>query len=167
MTVEAFNELPEAEAIAALLRCNGAQRWALGMAIGRPYRDAASLLARCGALEVSLSRAEWIEAFAHHPRIGDRADLAQRFPQTAILSSQEQSGVVAAGRDVLEQLLAGNRAYELRYGHIFIVCATGKTAAEMLALLMARMNNEPDAELVVAAAEHARITMIRLEKLLA
>ena len=99
---------------------------------GRPYADGPSLLAAAERAFALLTREDWLEAFSHHPRIGDRGSLAARFPATAGWSASEQGGVRDAGEDVLDALLRGNREYEARFGHIFIVCATGKTADEML-----------------------------------
>jgi 2-oxo-4-hydroxy-4-carboxy-5-ureidoimidazoline decarboxylase len=161
-----LDALPEPEALAAFLRCCGSRRWAEAMARGRPYRDEPTLLAAAERAFAPLARADWLEAFAHHPRIGDRGALAERFPRTAGWSRSEQDGVAGAGEDVLEALVRANRDYEARFGHIFIVCATGKSAGEMLALLRERMPNEPGTELEIAAAEQRKITAIRLKKLL-
>lgn len=161
-----LDELSETEAVTAFLRCCGSRRWAEAMARGRPYRDEAALRAAAERAADGLTRADWIEAFAHHPRIGDRASLAARFPTTAAWSSGEQAGMAEAGVDVLTALLDGNRAYESRFGHIFIVCATGRSASEMLASLRERLPNDPDRELAVAAAEQRKITALRLKKLL-
>ena len=103
-----------------------------------------------------------IEAFDHHPRIGDRDSLRRKFAATRALSEREQSGVGGASEDVLAALLDGNRAYEARFGYIFIVCATGKSAEEMLALLEARLQNDPAIEIRIAAEEHAKICDLRL-----
>lgn len=161
-----LDALTETEALAALLRCCGSRRWAEAMARGRPYRDEPGLLAAAERAADGLTRADWLEAFSHHPRIGDRESLGARFPTTAAWSSGEQAGMAEAGVDLLDALLEGNRAYEARFGHIFIVCATGKSAAEMLALLRERLPNEPDHELGVAAVEQRKITALRLKKLL-
>lgn len=161
-----LDALPETQAVAAFLRCCGSRRWAEAMARGRPYRDAPALLAAAECAADGLARADWLEAFSQHPRIGDRASLGARFPTTSAWSSGEQAGVAAAGVDVLDALVEGNRAYEGRFGHIFIVCATGKSAAEMLALLRERLPNDPEHELGIAAAEQRKITALRLEKLL-
>ena len=134
---------------------------------GRPYGDERVLVEAAERAFATLAREDWLEAFSHHPRIGDRGALAARFPATAGWSAAEQVGVAEAGEDVLDALLDGNREYEARFGHIFIVCATGKTAPEMLALLRERLPHEPAAELEIAAAEQRKITAIRLEKLLA
>jgi len=162
-----LDALPPEQAAAAFLRCCGSRRWAQAMERGRPYADAPSLLAAADRELASLGREDWLEAFSHHPRIGDRASLAARFPATAGWSAAEQGGVAGAGDDVLDALLRGNREYEARFGHIFIVCATGKTAAEMLELLRERLPNAPGDELEIAAAEQRKITAIRLAKLLA
>jgi 2-oxo-4-hydroxy-4-carboxy-5-ureidoimidazoline decarboxylase len=162
-----LNGLPEREAQSAFVRCCGAARWAKAMSAGRPYADAAALHAAAERELAALGRADWLEAFSHHPRIGDRASLAARFPTTAGWSQAEQGGVGAAAEDVLDGLLRGNREYEARFGHIFIVCATGRSAAEMLALLRERLPNDAERELEIAAAEQRKITAIRLKKLLA
>jgi 2-oxo-4-hydroxy-4-carboxy-5-ureidoimidazoline decarboxylase len=161
-----LDALPEPEALAAFLRCCGSRRWAESMASGRPYRDEPALLAAAERAFAPLQRADWLEAFSHHPRIGEREGLAERFPATAGWSASEQDAVAGAGEDVLDALLQANRDYQARFGHIFIVCATGKSAPEMLALLRERLPNQPDAELEIAAAEQRKITAIRLNKLL-
>jgi 2-oxo-4-hydroxy-4-carboxy-5-ureidoimidazoline decarboxylase len=104
----------------------------------------------------ALDTADWREAFDHHPRIGDLPDSA--------ISAREQSGVASAPEDVKRALAEGNRAYEERFGHIYIVCATGKSAEEMLAILNARLKNDPETEIRVAAEEHARICDLRLRQ---
>jgi hydroxyisourate hydrolase len=161
-----LDALSEPEALAAFLRCCGSRRWAEAMRNGRPYRLESALLAAADSAFVRLERSDWLEAFSHHPRIGDRGSLAERFPHTAGWSRSEQGGVAGTGQDVLDALLEANREYETRFGHIFIVCATGKSAAEMLGLLRERLPNDADRELEIAAAEQRKITAIRLEKLL-
>jgi 2-oxo-4-hydroxy-4-carboxy-5-ureidoimidazoline decarboxylase len=136
------------------------------MARGRPYRDEPALLAAAERACAPLQRADWLEAFSHHPRIGERVALAERLPATASWSASEQAAAAGAGGEVLDALLRANRDYEARFGHIFIVCATGKSASEMLALLRERLANDPDHELAVAAAEQRKITALRLKKLL-
>jgi 2-oxo-4-hydroxy-4-carboxy-5-ureidoimidazoline decarboxylase len=132
----------------------------------RPYHSVAALYAAAQAVWDGLERADYLEAFSHHPQIGgDIAQLRARFAATSSWASQEQAGVASAAEGTLEALRAGNLAYAERFGHIFIVCATGKTAEEMLALLQARLGNEPDQELKIATGEQAKITRIRLEKL--
>ena len=172
--VTRLETLPHAAAVAAFLHCCGSRRWAESMAGGRPYGSEADILAAADRAFETLERADWLEAFSHHPRIGDRDALAARFApgageagRAAGWAAAEQGAVAAAGAAVLDALLAGNREYEARFGHVFIVCATGKSAPEMLALLRERLPNAADAELEIAAAEQRKITAIRLRKLLA
>jgi allantoicase len=161
-----LNAMSVDDARAALLRCCGATRWAGWMLAQRPFASTEALLKAAAGVWGEMQRSDFLEAFAHHPEIGgDVEALAARFPATASWSTSEQSGVAGAGRETLEALRDGNAEYTARFGHVFLVCATGKTAAEMLALLRARLANDPETELRVAAAEQAKITRIRLEKL--
>jgi len=161
-----IDALPQPEALAAFLRCCGSRRWAEAMVRGRPYGDEPHLLAAAGRAFAPLQRADWLEAFSHHPRIGERSVLAARFPTTADWSAAEQADVAGASEDVLDALLQANREYQARFGYIFIVCASGKSAGEMLARLRERLPNQTEAELEIAAAEQRKITAIRLKKLL-
>jgi 2-oxo-4-hydroxy-4-carboxy-5-ureidoimidazoline decarboxylase len=155
-----------ADAEAMLVRCCGSRRWVDAMLARRPFGSDDALF-RAADEAWAAARAEDIrEALAHHPRIGEDLDvLRQRFASTARWSASEQSSVGNADEATLLALRDGNRVYEDRFGHTFVVCATGKTAAEMLDLLRARLPNDPDTELMVAAAEQAKITRIRLQKL--
>ena len=167
MTLQNIDNLDEHTALAEFTRCCGAARWAAGMAARRPFDSREELFAVADSLWPQMTPADWREAFAHHPKIGDRDSLRAKFAETRAWASGEQAGVGAASDDVLDALAAGNAAYEARFGYIFIVCATGKTADEMRALLQARLPNPPDEELAVAAEEQKKITRLRLEKLLA
>ena len=109
---------------------------------------------------------DWKEAFRHHPKIGDVGSLAKKFASTAQWASGEQSGVHAAAKETIEALAEGNRLYEEKFGYIFIVCATGKSADEMLNLLRSRLGNSPGDEIKIAADEQNKITKLRIEKLL-
>ena len=164
--VARLNALPGPEARAALLRCCGAVRGAEQMSARRPFAAAADVFAAARAVGKTLSPADWLEAFAAHPRIGDLNSLRKKFPHTAAWSTQEQSSLASAAEATLAALAAGNQTYEARFGHIFIVCATGKTPDEMLALLEQRLDNAPGEELRIAAAEQEKITLLRLQKLL-
>ena len=137
------------------------------MLAARPFASAEALHAASDRVDASLERADWLEAFTHHPKIGDISSLRAKFANTKGWASGEQSGTASASEETLVGLADGNRDYEDRYGYIFIVCATGKSADEMLGLLRARLGNDPAQELRIAAAEQAKITRIRLEKLLA
>ena len=165
MSITALNAMSPADARAALLRCCGSRRWADAMLARRPFASMADLLAAADAVWAGLDRADWLEAFAAHPRIGDLDGLRKKFAATADWSAGEQAGVAGAGEEVLRALAEGNRRYEERFGHIFIVCASGKTAGELLEQLEARLSHEPDRELAIAAAEQAKITRLRLERI--
>lgn len=128
----------------------------------RPFGNERRLLFAARNEWFGLTEADWLEAFAHHPRIGDRPSLAERFPATHDLSSQEQVAVGAAHADVLTELAESNQKYFDRFGFIFIVCATGKTAPEMLQLLRDRLAHDRATELRIAADEQAKITAQRL-----
>lgn len=161
-----FNDLPNEEAVAILKRCCGASRWASALALARPFSAMNELFSTAEALWGEMERDDYLEAFSHHPKIGANVDsLREKFASTSAWASKEQAGVTEASEEVLEALRDGNVEYERTYGYIFIVCATGKSAPEMLALLEARLGNPPEVELQLAAAEQARITRIRLEKL--
>jgi 2-oxo-4-hydroxy-4-carboxy-5-ureidoimidazoline decarboxylase len=165
MNVASLNAMPSEDARAALLRCCGSRRWVEGIVARRPFASAAELFAAADEAWAGLGRDDWLEAFAAHPRIGDLDSLRKKFAMTADWAAHEQSGVAGAGDDILRRLADGNRRYEERFGYIFIVCATGKSAAEMLDILLRRMKNAPAEELAIAAAEQAKITRLRLEKL--
>ena len=166
MTLEQFNALPPEKAAEELARCCGASRWVEIMVSCRPFKDKATLLKDAEATWSVMAARDWMEAFEHHPRIGDKDALREKFAKTADWAKGEQAGAAAADDATLEALAAGNAEYEEKFGFIFIVCATGKSAKEMLALLQARLPNIQAAEMKTAAAEQAKITKLRLEKLL-
>jgi 2-oxo-4-hydroxy-4-carboxy-5-ureidoimidazoline decarboxylase len=153
------------EAAGMLAACCGATRWVERMVGRRPFGSAERLRDVAREEWFALGEEDWREGFSHHPRIGDRESLRRRFPATAHLSEREQAGVSGAGDDVLDALAEGNAAYEHRFGYIFIVCATGKSAGEMLELLRARLPNDPATEIRIAAEEQAKITALRLKRL--
>jgi 2-oxo-4-hydroxy-4-carboxy-5-ureidoimidazoline decarboxylase len=153
----------------SLHRCCGSRRWVELVAAGAPFPDAAALQAAAEAAFDRLGRQDWLEAFAHHPRIGDLDALRAKFSPhaaTADLSAREQSAAAGAGDAVLRALATGNARYEDRFGHVFLICATGRTAEEMLDALARRLANAPDQELAIAAAEQRKITRLRIEGLL-
>jgi OHCU decarboxylase len=161
-----LNSLSPAEARAELSKCCGSRRWAERVAAGRPYASAGELEEAADRVWWELSADDWLEAFRAHPKIGERKADAGVSEQARAWSEREQAGAAGAPAATLDALAAANRAYEERFGFIFIVCATGKTASEMLALLGARMGNDAAAELRVAAGEQGKITRLRLRKLL-
>lgn len=166
MDLAAFNALSVAGADGVLEHCCVAKRWIAGVRDGRPYRDEQALRDAATRVWRSLAEADWLEAFEGHPKIGDVKSLKAKYASTGDLAAAEQSGVASADDDVIARLADGNNAYEERFGFIFIVCATGKSAAEMLSLLESRLSNDRARELGIAAEEQWKILMIRLEKLL-
>jgi len=132
-----------------------------------PFLSYAHLSGLAEANWWSLDESDWLEAFTHHPKIGeDKAVLKEKFSSTASLSASEQSGINHASEAILDALVEQNANYHTRYGFIFIVCAQGKSAEEMLALLESRIHNPPEEELRIAAGEQAKITGLRLRKAL-
>ena len=161
----ALNRLPAERQAELLERCCGSGRWVQSMMHRMPFADWQALRTAADEIWLGLERKDWLEAFAHHPRIGDIDSLRARFAATRNWSEGEQSGVEGAGEEVLVGLAAGNRRYEQRFGYIFIVCATGKSAAEMLELLQERLDNAPADELSIAAEQQRQIMQLRLDKL--
>lgn len=147
---------------AILSRACGSTRWVDRMMARRPFGGDAKLLSVARVEWFGLTEADWLEAFSNHPRIGDRASLEARFPATHDLSSNEQASLGGANADVIAALAEANERYVERFGFMFIVCATGKAAGEMLALLRDRLNNARASELRIAAEEQSRITALRL-----
>lgn len=161
-----LNELEAEEARKELLKCCGATHWAEAVEQKRPYRNLEELLARANEIWWSLTASDWLEAFRSHPKIGEKKAAQNVAAQSQQWSAQEQRGVHDATTDAINKLARLNRDYEEKFGFIFIVCATGKSSDEILALLERRLQNEPAAELPIAAAEQAKITELRLRKLL-
>jgi 2-oxo-4-hydroxy-4-carboxy-5-ureidoimidazoline decarboxylase len=167
MTLDQLNRLSEADATAAFTQCCTSSRWVERMVIDRPFESLAEMLEISDRIWEECDVDDYLEAFQGHPRIGDVESLAKKYANTKTWAGGEQKGVEVADRALLERLAQGNADYEEKFGHIFIVCATGKSAAEMFALLEARMPNDPKTEVIVAAEEQNKITRIRLKKLLA
>jgi 2-oxo-4-hydroxy-4-carboxy-5-ureidoimidazoline decarboxylase len=158
-----LDRAPIEEARGLLTACCGSTRWVDRMLDRRPYGSRTALLTAAREEWFALTPNDWRDAFSHHPKIGGRDALRARFAATRHLSAREQSGVGGAPEDVLEALADGNREYERKFGYIFIVCASGRSADEMLALLRARLHNDTEPEILIAAREQARITELRLE----
>jgi OHCU decarboxylase len=162
-TLTIFNSLPEPAAITQLLSICGSTRWANQLAAARPFTNIESLYTAADQIWSTMQEPDWLEAIATHPRIGDRKP-AHALAQSQKWSSQEQSQTQLAEASTLEALAEGNRTYEEKFGITYIVCATGKSAADMLAILNHRLSSTREAELRAAAAEQQKITRIRLEK---
>ena len=192
--LDRLNALPREEAEARLLACCGSRQWARRLASERPFRSASDLADAADRIWRSLLADDWLEAFAAHPRIGNAAgtgpadlhpppnfpgpkkgtDSFNEFCEIPKINlspfsrwaRQEQAGTKSASPETLANLADVNHEYEERFGHIFIVCATGKSAAEMLALAESRLHNDPRTELAIAAEEQRKIMRLRLAKLL-
>ena len=166
MTISDLNRLPPAARAEALHTCCGAAVWVAALNQQFPFATAEALYSEADRIWHSLPETDWREAFTHHPKIGDVHALREKFASTATWAAGEQGAVQQATADTLAALAAGNAAYEQQFGYIFIVCATGKSAKQMLALLQARLPNAPEAEISIAMGEQAKITRLRLAKLL-
>src|SRR5215813_5892720 len=158
-TLDSFNAAPAHDAERTALACCASRTFAKAISAGRPYPDAAALLTAVDAIFKALSWDDIVEAMNEHPRIGDRAVRGG-------MSAAEQSGAAAATDEVKQGLADGNVAYEQRFGHIFLICASGLSGQEMLARLRSRLENNQDAERGVVRAELLKITRLRMTKLL-
>ena len=158
MTLGELNDLRPADAQQLLSQCCGSRRWVKLMTARRPFATIEDLLQAADETAHELTEADWLEAFAAHPRIGERS--------ASPWSQQEQAAALDAAQSVQEQLARGNRAYEEKYGFIFIVFASGKTPGEILSILEQRMKNDRTVEIMIAAGEQRQITRNRLQKLL-
>ena len=158
--LDRFNRLSDEEAAGELLAVCHSRRWAKQVAAGRPYADLGALQRAADEVWLGLGPEDWLEAFAAHPRIGEGGGAA------ADWSRQEQAGV-GHDDDVRQRLARGNADYEARFGYVFLISAAGRSADEILAALEQRLGNDPGTELKTAAAEHRRITRLRLERLMA
>jgi len=165
VTLVEFNVLSSAQAETLLMDCCGAARWAASVASRRPYATVEALHKTADSIWWNLERADWLEAFSHHPQIGDQPAIGSASARQ--WAEGEQIGARAATEDVKARLARANRAYFEKFGYIYIVCATGKSAEGMLAILNQRLQNDLASELSIAAEQQRLILRIRLEKLLA
>lgn len=161
-----FNSITHDDAVRQLMKCCGSSKWAEGVASHRPFDSIEDLINYSAASWRKLSPPDWLEAFSHHPKIGERAAARTQTDQEKVWSQQEQSSAASAPEALLSRLAELNQAYEERFGYIFIVCASGKSTEEMLELITARIQNDEASELLNAAEEQRRITELRLRKLL-
>ena len=163
--VQVLDAMPAGRAAALLAECCGSSRWVTAMLSRRPFVSAERLLTASTEVWHSLDSDDWLESFAHHPRIGQRASDRPQGEQGARWSEAEQQGVNGASDVTRTALANANRAYEQRFGFIYIVCAAGKSADEMLVIANGRMQHDLAQEITVAAAEQHAITQLRLERL--
>lgn len=166
MSIENINSVSEEDASHSFRQCCTSERWITRMVTARPYQNLAGLLLSADTNWHDLTEEDYLQAFDGHPKIGDVGSLKAKYANTKALAAGEQSSVEGAGETTIQALAQGNSDYEDKFGFIFIVCATGKSASEMLELLLARLPNDRDTELRNAAEEQRKIFHIRLEKLL-
>ncbi|MBK24891.1 MAG: OHCU decarboxylase [Halobacteriovorax sp.] len=166
MNLNEFNSIPESELLEVLNTCCTSGAWQKKVVAARPYPSIDELYSRQEEIWKGLSKEDYLEAFDGHPKIGDVSSLKKKYAHTKALASGEQSGVDSASDKTIQELAELNTIYENRFGYIFIVCATGKSALEMLEILKSRIDNDPEEELKISAGEQAKITKIRMEKLL-
>ncbi|MEO6732204.1 MAG: 2-oxo-4-hydroxy-4-carboxy-5-ureidoimidazoline decarboxylase [Ferruginibacter sp.] len=166
MTFHDLNLLPKDELKKELYKCCGSANWVSKMLPFFPMDDLVELLEDAEEQWFACTENDWKEAFGHHPKIGDTNSLKTKFAETAEWASDEQSAVNAASEQVIADLAKANADYEKKFGYIFIVCASGKTAVEMLNMLLQRLSNTPEEEIDIAADEQNKITLLRLQKLI-
>ena len=166
MTLAELNVLPRYRAEEEMLKCCGSPAWARAMARRRPFASFDRFFKAASEIWWQLDAADWMEAFRAHPQIGQRQPVAHASAQAQAWSAFEQSAINRAGVGVTMELEEANQKYLATFGYIFIVCASGKSAEEMLAILRARLPNPPEQEIRVAAEEQNKITRLRLERLL-
>jgi OHCU decarboxylase len=159
-TLASFNRLSRGEAERHLLGCCGSRAWASAVAAGRPYPSVQAVMRAADTIWTQLAPSDWLEAFAAHPRIGERGG---RSPAS---SNREQKGVMTAREETLALLAEGNRLYEERFGHVFLISAAGRSADDVVAALRERIDSDPATELNVAADEQRKITQLRLKSML-
>ncbi len=164
--LDQLNLLSAEQARAELLKCCGSRNWARALAAARPFANAKDVFGKADRVWWSLDATDWLEAFRAHPKIGEKKAATAQSSEARRWSAEEQSGTSSASAETVATLAEANRAYEKRFGHIFIVCAKGKSAEEMLGILKQRLQNDPETELRIAAEEQSKITRLRLERLL-
>jgi len=165
MTIAEFDHLPVEKRRELLFQCCGSHKWVDKMLSVFPVEDLVDLEECADEKWYECTEDDWKEAFEQHPQIGDIDLLKEKFSPTADWAATEQSGVNESSEEILKNLAEGNKLYKDRFGYIFIVCATGKSAEEMLSMLEERLPNSPEEEIKIAAEEQNKITKIRLEKL--
>lgn len=166
LTLAGLNALPRTEAAERFRSCCGSSRWVDAMLSGRPFSSLEALLETADGAWRAAAPADWDEAFAHHPRIGERHASAKVSATARAWSASEQGAASRADAGTQASLAEANRAYERRFGRIYLVCAAGRSAEDLLMDLETRMKNDPERELAVAAAEQEKITRLRLRALI-
>ena len=166
MDIQELNCLPIDKANHLFMQCCTSEKWVEKMVVSRPFTDTGGLRETADHIWNELNESDYLQAFEGHPKIGDVNSLKAKYANTKELASGEQSGANQAAEELITELAHSNREYEKKFGFIFIVCATGKSAQQMLELLHHRLNNDRHQELRIAAEEQRKIFHLRLEKLL-
>jgi 2-oxo-4-hydroxy-4-carboxy-5-ureidoimidazoline decarboxylase len=166
VSVQSINEANVEQAKHLFLQCCTSERWINSMVSARPYASSRDVRSQADDHWRNLREEDYLQAFEGHPKIGDVGSLKAKYANTKELAAGEQSGMTVAADDVINTLAKGNFNYEEKFGFIFIVCATGKSAQEMSDLLQVRLPNERATELGNAAEEQRKIFQIRLNQLL-
>lgn len=166
MSVATVNSMDVSTASHSFRQCCTSEAWITRMVASRPYPSAQAIIEAADEKWRGLEKSDYLEAFDGHPKIGDMGSLKAKYANTKELAAGEQSLVEIASEEIIQALSDGNSSYQEKFGFIFIVCATGKSAAQMLSLLEARLPNTREDELINAAEEQRKIFQIRLEKLL-
>ncbi|MFT6287339.1 MAG: 2-oxo-4-hydroxy-4-carboxy-5-ureidoimidazoline decarboxylase [Alcanivorax sp.] len=166
MSLASLNNADATEASQQLRQCCTSEAWIKRLERGRPFATTEALYVAADAAWQGLTEADYLQSFDGHPKIGDLGSLKEKYAKTKTLAAGEQASVDSASDQIINALAEGNAAYEEKFGFIFIICASGKSAAKMLALLQARLPNSREHELLNAAQEQRKIFHLRLEKLL-
>ena len=166
LALASLNSISPSEAENELLKCCGSRAWAARLIAIRPFKNLDDLIAKADRVWWSLEPRDWLAAFHSHPKIGEKKAAAATAVEAQRWSEDEQSGTRNAAAETMAALAELNREYEKKFGYIFIVCASGKSSEEMLAILRRRLGNDGDEELRNAASEQAQITQLRLRKLI-
>lgn len=166
MSLEKINMLSYEEAYKAFSDCCGSKNWVNKMISSRPFKSKNEAIEISDLIWNSISKNDWLEAFEHHPKIGDINSMKEKYSSTRKLAESEQAGVKDSSIDTLSEIAKYNADYLKKFGYIFIVCATGKSADEMLLIIKERINNDPETEIKIAMKEQSKITKLRLEKIL-
>ena len=165
MTISEFDHFPTEQKRESLFKCCGSHQWVNKMMTVFPVEDLVELLEGAEEKWYECTEVDWLEAYKQHPRIGDNTSVNEKLITTAQWARDEQSKVKNTSKELIQKLIIANKDYEDKFGYIFIVCATGKSAEEMLKILKSRLNNSKEEETKIAAAEQLSITKLRIEKL--
>ncbi len=160
-----LNKLSESEVDSVFEKCCAARRWVVAMTFARPFKTDTEVITTASVLWHKQTKQSILEAFAAHPKIGDVESLQEKYANTSDWAAGEQAGATSANEETISNLAAANDRYFEKFGYIFIVCATGKSAQQMLEILESRLPNDPEAELKIASQEQLKITLLRLKKL--